>query len=50
MNQNKYKVGDTVTCNGYEGTVMEEHTGILSGMFRVRVPGGDVCVDGSNLK
>lgn len=45
-----FNVGDRVTRAGYEGVVRFVHTGALSGMVDVRLPGGLVTVPASDLE
>lgn len=41
--------GARIICNGYPGTITKVCDGQLTGMYEVRVPGGIVCVGGSDL-
>jgi hypothetical protein len=38
--------GESVVCNGYKGTVVSHY---WNGMYNVRVPGGECCVDANSL-
>jgi len=51
-NASSFKSGDRVTCNGYPATVVEVHTGQLSGMVTCRMESGsgDVTVDSSSVE
>jgi hypothetical protein len=44
------KVGEKVIYNGYDGTVIEVHAGVLAGMVDVRLDAGVVCVSSLELK
>jgi len=44
IKEHKVTVGDEVTCNGYDGPVIEVHAGVLTGMVDVRLASGTVCV------
>jgi hypothetical protein len=44
------KVGEKVIYNGYDGTVIEVHAGVLAGMVDVRLDAGVVCVSSLDLK
>ncbi|MCW2240749.1 hypothetical protein [Azospirillum canadense] len=44
-----FTVGQTVICNGYDGTVTTIGDGQLAGMVDVRVPGGITCVSATEL-
>lgn len=39
--------GEAVICNGFKGTVVSHYR---NGMYKILVPGGEVCVDGRSLK
>ena len=47
--EHRFKVGDKVICNGYEGAIGTVLTGQLKGMYDVRLMSGIVCVDGKEL-
>ena len=40
----KMSEGSKVICNGYAGTIIEVHKGVLLGMVSVRLRAGVVCV------
>jgi molybdopterin-binding protein len=42
-------VGQRVTCNGFDGTVVTVCTGQLNGMCEVRLGSGTVCVSISEI-
>jgi hypothetical protein len=45
-----FREGARVMCNGYQGTIVKVCDGQLAGMYEVRLPGGVVCVGGSELR
>lgn len=45
----KFRIDDKVRCNGYDGTISKVHIDKLIGMYDVRLPGGLICVDESDI-
>lgn len=43
----RYKQGDKVLANGYDGVIVRHYDG---NMYEVRLPGGVACIDQSDIK